>query len=168
MALIMLRGNSGSGKTTVAKALQRHFGRETLVISQDAVRRDMLYVRDEPGNAAIALMEHLLAYGSAHCTHVILEGILYADVYGSLFARAKQLFAPDLHAYYFDLPFAETVRRHQQKDKALEFGEADMQRWWRPRDFIAGMQEVVLTQDMDEADIVARISADVGRANNGA
>lgn len=40
--LIILRGNSGSGKTTVAKELQKRFGRNTMMISQDAVRRDML------------------------------------------------------------------------------------------------------------------------------
>ncbi len=40
--LIILRGNSGSGKTTVAKELQKRFGRNTMLISQDAVRRDML------------------------------------------------------------------------------------------------------------------------------
>ena len=33
--LIMLRGNSGSGKTTVAKELQERFGRGTMVLSQD-------------------------------------------------------------------------------------------------------------------------------------
>lgn len=43
--LIVLRGNSGSGKTSTAKRLQRHFGRNTLLISQDMVRRDMLMVR---------------------------------------------------------------------------------------------------------------------------
>ena len=42
--LIILRGNSGSGKTTVARALQRKFGRNTMVISQDIIRRDMLWV----------------------------------------------------------------------------------------------------------------------------
>ena len=40
--LIVLRGNSGSGKTTVAKELQKRFGRNTMLISQDVVRRDML------------------------------------------------------------------------------------------------------------------------------
>ena len=40
--LIILRGNSGSGKTTVAKELQKRFGRNTMLISQVVVRRDML------------------------------------------------------------------------------------------------------------------------------
>ena len=44
--LIILRGNSGSGKTTIAKELQKRFGRNTMLISQDMVRRDMLWVKD--------------------------------------------------------------------------------------------------------------------------
>ena len=36
--LIILRGNSGSGKTTIAKELQRRFGRNTMLISQDVIR----------------------------------------------------------------------------------------------------------------------------------
>ena len=44
--LIILRGNSGSGKTTIAKKLQKNFGHGTLLISQDVVRREMLYVKD--------------------------------------------------------------------------------------------------------------------------
>ncbi len=39
--LIVLRVNSGSGKSTVAKELQRKFGRNTMLISQDVVRREM-------------------------------------------------------------------------------------------------------------------------------
>ncbi len=40
--LIMLRGNSGSGKSTVAKELQKRCGRGILLLSQDAVRREIL------------------------------------------------------------------------------------------------------------------------------
>lgn len=40
--LVIIRGNSGSGKTSLAKKLQEYYGRRTLVISQDIVRRDML------------------------------------------------------------------------------------------------------------------------------
>ena len=40
--LVIIRGNSGSGKTSLAKKLQEYYGRKTLLISQDIVRRDML------------------------------------------------------------------------------------------------------------------------------
>ena len=44
--LIIFRGNSGSGKTTVAKELQKKFGHNTMLISQDEVRRNILWVKD--------------------------------------------------------------------------------------------------------------------------
>ncbi|MCI9433104.1 MAG: AAA family ATPase, partial [Oscillospiraceae bacterium] len=53
--LIILRGNSGSGKSSAAKALQRELGRNTLMISQDTVRREMLWARDGEDTPAIPL-----------------------------------------------------------------------------------------------------------------
>ncbi|MFF0493515.1 AAA family ATPase [Nocardia sp. NPDC004068] len=47
-ALIVLRGNSGSGKSTVAHQLQRHFPKgQCAVVAQDTVRRTILRERDE-------------------------------------------------------------------------------------------------------------------------
>ena len=44
--IIILRGNSGSGKTTVARALQKKFGCNTMMISQDEIRENILWVKD--------------------------------------------------------------------------------------------------------------------------
>ena len=44
--IIILRGNSGSGKTTVARALQKKFGYNTIMISLDEIRRNILWVKD--------------------------------------------------------------------------------------------------------------------------
>ena len=78
--LIILRGNSGSGKTTIAKELQRKFGRNTMLISQDVIRREMLRVKDGENTPALPLMKELLIYGSNHSDIVILEGIMYAKI----------------------------------------------------------------------------------------
>lgn len=51
--LVILRGNSGSGKSSVARALQRKIGRNTLLIPQDTVRREMLWVRDGADTLAL-------------------------------------------------------------------------------------------------------------------
>ncbi|MDT3958624.1 AAA family ATPase [Staphylococcus kloosii] len=48
MNLIIIRGNSGSGKTTIAKALHNELGEDALLLSQDVVRREMLQVHDRP------------------------------------------------------------------------------------------------------------------------
>ena len=73
--LIILRGNSGSGKTTTGKDLQRKFGHGTMLISQDVVRREMLFVKDGSNPEASQLLLELALYGKTHCNIVILEGI---------------------------------------------------------------------------------------------
>ena len=82
--LIILRGNSGSGKTTIAKELQRKFGENTMLISQDVIRREMLRVKDGPNTLALPLIKELLFYGTSHSDIIILEGIMYADWYKPL------------------------------------------------------------------------------------
>ena len=58
--LIILRGNSGSGKTTIAKELQKLFGKNTMLISQDVIRREMLNVDDGENTKALPLLKELL------------------------------------------------------------------------------------------------------------
>ncbi len=127
--LIILRGNSGSGKSSVAKALQRKFGRNTLVISQDIIRREMLWVCDGEDTLALPLLTELLRYGNAHCKYIILEGILNADWYRPLFELAIEIFKDKIFAYYYDIPFEETLKRHETRDKKFEFGEKEMRKW---------------------------------------
>ncbi len=162
--LIVLRGNSGSGKSTVARALQAQFGRNTLLIAQDAVRREMLRVKDGPDCAAIPLMQALLRYGYEHCETVILEGILHAAWYAPLFALARALYGEHLHAWYFDLPFEETLRRHQTKPNCREFGEEAMRRWWKEKDYSDLLAETPITAQQSQDDIVAMICAAVTAA----
>ena len=62
-------GSSGSGKTTAAKALQERFGPNTMLISHDMVRMQMLHVWGREGVLrSLPLLVELLRYGS----HVIV------------------------------------------------------------------------------------------------
>ena len=155
--LIILRGNSGSGKTTIAKELQNRFGSNTMLISQDVIRRDMLKVKDGENTPALPLMKELLIYGSNHSNVVILEGIMYADWYKPLFELAVKLYGTEVYAYYFDLTFEETLKRHQTKPNCHEFGEEAMRRWWREKDFSDVLHEVTITDEEDMESIVTEI-----------
>lgn len=155
--LIILRGNSGSGKTTIAKELQNSFGRNTMLISQDVIRRDMLKVKDGENTEALPLMKELLIYGRSHSDVVILEGIMYADWYKPLFELAIQLYDTRVYAYYFDLPFEETLKRHQTKPNCNEFGEEAMRRWWREKDYSDVLNEKIITSEKDIQSIVSDI-----------
>lgn len=116
--LIILRGNSGSGKTTLAREIHKRLPRNTLLISQDVVRGDILHVKDGEHTLALPLLEDLLIYGYKNCDYVILEGILNAKWYASLFKKAQELFDQQIYAYYFDIPFEEIMKRHQERHEA--------------------------------------------------
>lgn len=151
--LIIIRGNSGSGKTSVSKALQEKFGENTMLISQDMVRREILHTRDGADTKALPLMTELLKYGRRNSRVTILEGIMVAEWYMPLFETAIKEFGSEIYAYYYDLPFEETVTRHSTRAKKTEFGEEDMRRWWVEKDYMKIIPEKILTKEigLDEA-----------------
>ena len=155
--LIILRGNSGSGKSTIAKRPQKKLGHNTMIISQDEIRRNMLHVNDGGDTPAIPLMKELLQYGSNHSNIVILEGIMRSDWYSSLFEFANFLYGSEVYSYYFDIPFEETLKRHLTREKSREFGEESMRRWWVEKDFSGSLKETVITADKDIDTIVDKI-----------
>jgi len=159
--IIMLRGNSGSGKSTVAKALQEKLGRGTLLVSQDDVRREMLWVRGGPDSKSIDLLKHLVLFGYKHCAFTILEGILYADDHKELFRKIEEMFGDQAFAYYFDLPFEETLKRHEQKLKRNEWGELEMRKWWREKDVLANICEKMIYKETSLDETVERILNDI-------
>lgn len=158
--LIILRGNSGSGKSVTAKMLQQRFGRGTLVISQDTIRREMLWVKDERGTKAISLLIELAKYGKNNCDTVIVEGILYSDFYIELFEFIKAEFNK-IYAYYYEIPFEETLLRHQTKPNHNEFGENEMKCWWREKDYIGIIPEKIITNELSLEEIVEMIYFDI-------
>lgn len=141
--------------------LQKKLGRNTLIISQDTVRREMLWVHDGKDTEAIPLLITLLKYGKTHCKYVILEGILYADWYKPLFKAALELYQENIFAYYYDIPFEETLKRHQTKEKRFEFGEEEMRRWWKEKDFIGIIPEKTFRQDVSLEDAVSIVIKDI-------
>ncbi|TCL56671.1 AAA domain-containing protein [Kineothrix alysoides] len=159
-SLIIIRGNSGSGKTTIAKGLQQKFGHNTMLISQDVVRRDILKVKDGFDTKALPLMMELLIYGKSNCDIVILEGIMYADWYKPLFELATAQF-DNIFAYYYDLSFEETLKRHQTKSSSNEFGADAMRQWWRDKDFIGIIPEAILTRELEAEDTIDFVYKDV-------
>lgn len=159
--IIILRGNSGSGKTTAAKALQRKFGRATLLISQDQIRREMLWVKDGPDTKALPFLMELIRYGRENCEVVILEGILYADWYRELFEQIKIEYDRRIYAYYYDIPFEETLDRHKTKPNCCDFGAEEMKQWWKEKDYIGIIPEKIVAKDFGLEDTVDLIYHDV-------
>lgn len=155
--LIMLRGNSGSGKSSVSQELQRQIGRNTLLLSQDKIRREMLWANDGYDTPALPLLIALLQYGHKNNEVTILEGILHSKWYRPLFEEAVKLFGTDIYAYYYDLPFEETLKRHETREKRFEFGEEEMRQWWNEKDYIGFIPEKTIDKEMSFETVVNMI-----------
>ncbi|MGW8526531.1 kinase [Nocardiopsis sp. NPDC055824] len=142
--LVVIRGNSGSGKSTIARGLRAAYGRGLALIEQDYVRRTVLREKDVPGGAAIGLVDLMARHALDAGFHVVVEGILYADRYGPALTRLADEHRGLSRCYYLDIPFATTLRRHATRPTAAEFGESEMRAWWRPRDLLPGGTEAVI------------------------
>jgi hypothetical protein len=132
-----------------------------MLISQDVVRREILFVKDGPETEASELLTELVLYGKKHSNVIILEGILNSKWYKKLFETLFVEFKNEIFAYYFDIPFEETLIRHTQKPNAHEFGEAEMKRWWNEKDLIDHIPEVLLRKELSLNEIVDMIYQDV-------
>lgn len=162
-ALIVLRGNSASGKsTTAAKIRARHGLRDLAIVSQDNLRREVLRERDVPGGASVGLIDLVARYSLDHGFHVIVEGILYADRYGEMLAALCSDHRGLTCCYYFDVPFEETLRRHVTKRQAVAYGETEMRDWYRERDLLPGGVEHIIPADSSPEDTVRRVIRDSG------
>lgn len=164
--LIIIRGNSGSGKTTVAKELRSKIGDglsdDTMLVQQDVLRRDILRERDMiDKRSVIELIELILEFGRKQNRTVILEGILSKKKYRPMLTKLIRMF-DETYVYYFDLPFEETLRRHALKPNSHEFGEKEMREWWNESDQLNIADERTLYKDMGIEEILDLISTDIG------
>lgn len=160
--IIIIRGNSASGKTSLAQVLQEEFGENTLLLSQDLLRRTMLHAHDGSDTPTIPLLLDLIDYGRKHCPITILEGILRSDWYQPIWEKILTSYPPNhIHAYYYDLPFSETLNRHASREKAKTFGESSMRRWWLEKDYLQTITETTLTKELSLEEVKKRILSEL-------
>ncbi|MGV9267868.1 AAA family ATPase [Kitasatospora sp. NPDC003701] len=160
--LIVLRGNSGSGKSSIAAALRARYGRGIALVGQDNLRRTVLHERDTDGAAAIGLVDTVARYALDHGFHVVVEGILSAARYGPMLGRLAADHRGRTRLYYLDVDLAETLRRHALRPQAAEFGSEEMADWYVGGDLLPGDVERVIGQDSTLEQSVGRILEDAG------
>ncbi|MCK9868609.1 kinase [Nocardiopsis dassonvillei] len=163
--LLVVRGNSGSGKSSIARELRAAYGRGLAIIEQDYVRRTVLKEKDVPGAAAIGLIDLMARHALDSGFHTVVEGILYADRYGAMLTRLVSDHVGVSRCYYLDVPFPVTLERHASRPTACEFGEREMRAWWRPRDLLPGGAETVIDEHSTLDQSLERILTDCGLQN---
>ncbi|MEU0873222.1 AAA family ATPase [Nocardia brasiliensis] len=159
--LVTLRGNSASGKSTVAAAVQRRFERSRcVVVPQDVVRRQMLRESDEPGAFNVELIAQIAQACLTSGRVVIVEGILDAHRYGPMLARLTTEAPRSLH-YGFDLTLAETRARHAGRPQAATIPEQMLAQWYHGWQPLPGIDEVRIDATWTCEQIADRIYSDI-------
>jgi adenylate kinase family enzyme len=131
--VIILRGNSGSGKSTVAKELASTIKHKTVVIEQDYYRVHMFFPLGESREEVREIMLQNVLYCLKHDYDILWVSIFHkhaADDY--LKGFFKNHHPQDNYIFDFQTSFAETVRRHQTRPQKNDFGVKDMREWYKP------------------------------------
>ncbi|MBX9399478.1 kinase [Streptomyces sp. TRM72054] len=163
--LIVIRGNSASGKSSVAAGLREKFGRNLAIVAQDNLRRIVLRERDRPGGANIGLIDLTARYALDNGFHVVLEGILYADRYGTMLQNLVRAHQGVTRCYYLDVPFEETMLRHATKPDAeylAHVNEGHLRDWYREKDLLPNDLETVIDAASTLDDTVQQILSESG------
>jgi predicted kinase len=136
--LVIVRGNSGSGKTSVARAVRDSYGRGAALIEQDYLRRVILREHDSSASTGIApeFITNAAAFALGNGYHVILEGILHTGSYGDALLKLIKDHDGPSFVYYLDVSFAETLRRHATRPQATEFDPDQMREWYIDHDVL--------------------------------
>jgi thymidylate kinase len=159
--LIVLRGNSGSGKSSTARllrdaAINRGTKRKIAIIEQDYLRRFILKEKESEGSDNISLIYQTVLFALERDYDVILEGILYSPRYKKMLNMLAG-HGQKTYYFYFDVGFDETLKRHAKKPNADEFGEKEMREWYKDRDVLGFKDETILTENMSQEVFVRKI-----------
>ncbi|ADL47636.1 AAA family ATPase [Micromonospora aurantiaca (nom. illeg.)] len=144
--LVIIRGNSGSGKTTAARETRRRFGRGAALLEQDYLRRTLLREHD---SAHIQPVAPTFITATARTAldlgyHVIVEGILHTERYATVLHHLIDWHPGPVAVFYLDVSFDETVRRHLNRDEPIPVTPDEMRRWYTHRDLLDVPGETVI------------------------
>ncbi|SNX66433.1 D-alanyl-D-alanine dipeptidase [Streptomyces sp. TLI_55] len=157
---MVIRGNSASGKSSVAQGLRDHHGRGIAIVSQDVIRRNVLREHDTARGANIALLGSITREALNAGFHVVLEGILYADRYSHMITSLVRDHRGVSRCYYLDVPLEATLIRHASKADAAylaQVTDSHLTSWYRELDLLPGGLETVIPVHSTLQDTIARI-----------
>lgn len=160
--LIIIRGNSGSGKSTIATRLRQKMESKTMLIPQDMIRREILKVKDDKNNPSVKLIRDIALFGKSINYDVIIEGILANHKYGNMLKRLIKEFEYSF-IYYLNVSFEETLNRHKTKINSHAFGENEMKDWWLNDDRLGVRDELILEEELSLNDIIKKILEDISK-----
>jgi adenylylsulfate kinase-like enzyme len=151
--LIILRGNAGSGKSTIAQRVRRESTARVAVIGQDYFRHELLNHWGEAGFAARRALILVMATTLLENEwNVIVEGILPAHWSRDMIDEICEQWKGEVMTFYFSLSLEETIRRH--KSRGSENFDEDMLKEWYRTDDAFNESDILFTNETTEDDAV--------------
>jgi predicted kinase len=145
--LIIIRGNSGSGKSIVAEKLREQLDGKVAIVGQDTLRRSILGERDGLENTdIIGLLEQTVSYCLEKEYTVILEGILSKPKYRDSLTKLMESASCKSSVFYIDVSLEETLKRHKTKPIASEVTEEQLRSWYQPKNYLDVPGEVIIDE----------------------
>ncbi len=162
LSLIVLRGNSGSGKTTTAKNLKNKLGHNSLYVSTDQIYVHMVSSLDKEVKTKVSLelFNSLIEFGFSKNFVIIIDGNMSADIYEECLLYWKDKI-PNNHFYYFDIPLEETFARHDTRINRIWFSKDKMKEWYAKDNKLRVINEKVINEDMSEEQTLDMILSDL-------
>lgn len=161
--LVVIRGNAGSGKSTVATALQQQLGPGTAYVGQDHFRRVVLQERDLPDGDNIGLIASTVQYCLDIGYNVILEGILFSGHYAPMIRELLSSHEGPRHVFYLDVPLSETISRHTGRPLITDVPPEQLERWYVDRDVLGLEGETVIPAgDLTTRDVLTCMTNAIG------
>jgi len=164
--LVILRGNSGSGKTTIAHEVRRRFGRGIALLEQDYLCRVLLREHGSNGTPTVApefIMTMVRAALSSDY-HVVLEGILHTDTNGAPLRKLIAEHPGPSAVFWMQVSFDETLRRHAGRPDLAHLSAETMASWYAPHDLLGVPGERILAEESSVENSVSAILHDSGLA----
>lgn len=155
--LIVIRGNSGSGKTSIVEGIRAAHGRGVAWIEQDYIRRTIFEELDQPDGANIQAIGQLARHALDRGYHAVVEGILPKIRYGEMLRQLYDDHSGPAYFYYLDIPLEETIRRHATRPKASAFTAEEMATWFHGQDLLDQPRETVIDQTSSLDTTIKRI-----------
>lgn len=164
--LIVIRGNSGSGKSTTAREVRRRYGRGAALVEQDYLRRVVLREHgDQDQPVAPGFVVAMTRYALDAGYHVVLEGILPNGSYGPALRELIAEHPGPAAVYWMQVGFEETVRRHERRAEPIKVTAEQMRGWYTILDLLGVPGETVIPETATFDEVVETILHGSGLAD---
>jgi thymidylate kinase len=161
--VIVLRGNSGSGKSTVAKELVKTIKRRTAIVEQDYYRVHMFFPHGESIEEVREIMLQDVLYCLERNYDVVWVSIFHKHAINDYLRDFFRNYHPkDNYIFNFQISFEESVKRHQTRPQKNEFKSEDMKEWYKPIEPLDYKFEYLVPEDNSLEETVKYIKKTVG------